>query len=93
MDQDEYEEKLAEYMEIIYEEGHTQFEVPGDVLLKPEQQNFAATMLMAAAVLRMGHQQERQHKLMIEAIHKLAGGLEGFAHSIYDAIKAIDDDG
>jgi hypothetical protein len=47
---------------------------------------------MAAAILRMGHQQEQQRKLMIEAIHKLAGGLEGLAHSIYDAIKVVDDD-
>jgi hypothetical protein len=93
MDKDEYEEKLDEYLEIIYREGHTHFDVPNDVLLKPDQQAFAATMLMAAAVLRMGHKQEQQRQLMIEGIHKLANALEGFVHNIYDAINKEAGDG
>jgi hypothetical protein len=93
MDIDEYEEKISDYMEMIYQEGHRRFDVPDDEFLKPEQQNSAATLLMAAAILHMGHKQEQQHKLMIEALDKLGTGLEGLAHGIYDAIKEVYGDG
>jgi hypothetical protein len=48
-------------------------------------------MLMAAAILRMGHKQEQERKLMIDGIHKLANALEGFVHCLYDGIRETED--